>query len=52
MQKIAIISHQSLKKGHLEGKNIPPGQIPLYMSKCGNLYFVEAVQTYLWVGTL
>ena len=31
LQKIVIISHQSLKKGHREGKNIPPGQIPLYV---------------------
>ena len=30
-KKIAIISHQSLKKGHREGKNIPPRQIPLYI---------------------
>ena len=33
MQKVVIISHQSLKKGHREGKNIPPGQIPLYAFK-------------------
>ncbi len=35
MQKIVTISHQSLKKGNREGKNIPPGQIPLY----GDLYY-------------
>ena len=30
-KKIVMISHQSLKKGHLEGKNIPPRQILLYV---------------------
>ena len=30
LEIVLQISCQSLKKGHREGKNIPPGQIPLY----------------------
>ena len=30
MPKLVIISHQSKKKWHLEGKKIHPGKIPLY----------------------
>ncbi len=33
---MASLSHQSLKKGHREGKNIPPGQIPLYRDVPGH----------------
>ena len=41
LEIVLQISCQSLKKGHREGKNIPPGQIPLYNAAFPLLKIVE-----------